>query len=368
MIDYLIVGAGPFGCVFAREMKKLGKSVLIIDKRNHIGGNTFTKKQDGIDIHVYGAHIFHTNDETIWNYVNSFTEFLPFVNSPVAKSNGELYNLPFNMNTFYKLWGVETPADAKAKISEETKLYKDLEPKNLEEQALKLVGHTIYNTLIKGYTEKQWGCDCKDLPAFIIKRLPLRYTFDNNYFNDKYQGIPKDGYTVLWERVIKDIDVQLETDFFKIKDNFDYRKVVFTGKIDEYFGYQYGKLDYRGLRFETEKLNVESYQGNAVVNYTDHSVPFTRILEHKHFNNRNINDWTYITREYPLNIDVKGEPYYPINNERNNNLYSRYKDLASKEKNVIFGGRLAEYKYYDMHQIIARALKLAKNESSNYYS
>jgi UDP-galactopyranose mutase len=363
--DYIIVGAGPFGCVFAREMKNRGKTVLILDKRNHIAGNTYTEKKEGINIHKYGAHIFHTSDKKIWNYVNKYSEFNNYINSPIANFKGDLFNLPFNMNTFYKLWNVKTPEEAKQKIKEQTKKYESItNPKNLEEQALKLVGDDIYFKLIKGYTEKQWGKKANELPSFIIKRLPLRYTFDNNYFNDTYQGIPVDGYTNLFQKIIgNDIEVKLNFDFFKNKKTIvdSAIKIVFTGKIDEFFEFKYGNLEYRSLKFENEFMNTENFQGNAVVNYTDKDVEYTRILEHKHFEFGK-QKHTIITKEYPLKASKNNEPYYPINNDLNQSIFSKYKKLAEKENNVIFGGRLAEYRYYDMHQVIASALAKAKRE------
>jgi len=360
--DFLIIGAGLFGSVFAHEAKKKGKRCLVIDKRTHIGGNTYCKDVDGINVHYYGAHIFHTNDKVIWDYVNSFVEFNRFTNSPVANNNGKLYNLPFNMNTFYQLWGVKTPEEARAIINEQIAKYGTDQPQNLEEQALSLVGKDIYETLIKEYTEKQWGREAKDLPDFIIKRLPLRYTFDNNYFNDKYQGIPIGGYNKLSEKLLEGIDVELNTDFFENREHWleQADKLVYTGKIDEFFDYEHGKLEYRSLRFEHETLQQGNYQGNAVVNYINKEIPFTRIIEHKHFE-FGTQKHTVITREYPLEGSTENEPYYPINDTKNMQIFKEYEKRVQEETNVIFGGRLAEYRYYDMHQVIAAALKTAKD-------
>jgi UDP-galactopyranose mutase len=360
-VDYLIVGAGLFGAVFAHEMKKKGKICLILDKRNHIGGNVYGEKIEGINVHKYGAHIFHTNDKKIWDYVNSFVEFNRYTNSPMANYKGNLYNLPFNMNTFYQLWGVKTPEEARARINEQVKELNIGKPNNLEEQALSLVGKDIYEKLIKGYTEKQWGRKATELPAFIIKRLPVRFTFDNNYFNDKYQGIPVGGYNVLINKLLEGIEVRLETNYFEKKEYWDSlaHKVVFTGKIDEFFNHKYGKLEYRSLDFKHEVLDKENFQGNAVVNYTDKDIPYTRIIEHKHFE-FGTQPKTIITKEYPSEWKEGSEPYYPVNDEKNSKTYLRYKKLASQEKNVLFGGRLAEYKYYDMHQVIASALAKSK--------
>lgn len=363
MYDYLIVGSGLFGSIFAYEANKRGKKCLVIDKRNHIGGNIYCKEVEGINVHEYGAHIFHTSNKEVWNYINSFAEFNRYTNSPVAIYKDELYNLPFNMNTFNKLWGVKTPAEAKAKIEEQLAETNITEPKNLEEQAIKLIGKDIYEKLIKGYTEKQWGTRATELPAFIINRLPVRFTYDNNYFNDKYQGIPIGGYTKIIEKMLEGIEVQLETDFFKNRSYFEEiaDKIVFTGMIDEFYNYEFGTLEYRSLRFEHEILDEENHQGNAVVNYTEYEIPYTRIIEHKHFE-YGAQPKTVITREYPAAWNKGDEPYYPINNDRNNNMYDKYKELADKESNVIFGGRLAQYKYYDMHHVIEQALNTVMKE------
>ena len=361
--DYLIAGAGLFGCVFAHEATAAGKKCLVIDRRNHIGGNIYTEERDGINVHVYGAHIFHTSDERVWNYVNRFVTFNNFVNSPIARYKDELYNLPFNMNTFYRMWGVATPAEAKAKIDGQIAGLGIGEPKNLEEQALKLVGRDVFEKLIKGYTEKQWGKSCKELPAFIIKRLPLRFVYDNSYFNDKYQGVAEGGYTRLAEKLLEGATVKLNCDYFDfIRENGRVAaKTVYTGMIDEYYGYRYGELEYRSLRFETERLEEENFQGNAVVNYTGHEVPYTRIIEHKHFE-RAESPVTYITREYPAAWKRGDEPYYPVNDERNNALYEKYRALAKNESDVIFGGRLGQYKYYDMDKVIEAALACADSQ------
>ncbi|MCR4991610.1 MAG: UDP-galactopyranose mutase [Lachnospiraceae bacterium] len=356
--DYLIVGAGLYGAVAAYELKKKGFKCLVIDKRSHIGGNIYTENADGINIHKYGAHIFHTSDKKIWDYVNQFASFNNFVNSPVARFHNELYNLPFNMNTFSKLWGITTPAEAAAKIKEQIEAeHLEGEPKNLEEQALRLVGRDVYEKLVKEYTEKQWGRSCKELPAFIIKRLPVRFTFDNNYFNDRYQGIPIGGYTAMVEKMLEGTELWLDTDYFEHRDSFDSiaDKTIYTGMIDHFYGYRFGELEYRSLKFETEKLETENYQGVAVVNYTSHDEKFTRIIEHKHFEFGK-QPVTYITKEYPKQWEKGDEPYYPVNNDRNNELYAKYKALAEKETNVFFGGRLGQYKYYDMDKVIAAAL------------
>ena len=363
MYDYLIVGAGLFGAVFAHEAYKKGRTCLVIDKRNNIGGNIYTESTEGINVHKYGAHIFHTSDKQIWDYVNRFAEFNNYINSPVAVYKDDLYNLPFNMNTFSRMWNMRTPEQAKEIIASQIADLGITEPHNLEEQALSLVGRDVYEKLIKGYTEKQWGRDCKELPAFIIKRLPLRFVYDNNYFNDRYQGIPIGGYTAIIEEMLEGIEVRTGTDYFDfIRDNKNIaRKTIFTGMIDEYYGYCYGPLQYRSVRFETEVLDCENYQGNAVVNYTDREVPYTRIIEHKHFEFGK-QPKTVISREYSSEWEQGMEPYYPVNNEENNALYEKYRELADKESNVIFGGRLGQYKYYDMDKVIAAALECAGKE------
>lgn len=363
MYDYLIVGAGLYGSVFAYEATKRGKKCLVIEKRSHIGGNIYCEDINGINVHKYGAHIFHTSDEDVWNYVNQFIEFNRYTNSPIANYKEEIYNLPFNMNTFNKLWGVITPKEAKEKIEEQKREAGITEPKNLEEQAISLVGTDIYEKLIKGYTEKQWGRLATELPAFIIKRLPVRFTYDNNYFNDKYQGIPIGGYNVIVEKMLENCDIRLNTDFFQNKEELEKiaKKIVYTGMIDEFYNYQYGILEYRSLKFETDVLDVENYQGNAVVNYTDRETPYTRVIEHKHFE-FGTQEKTVITKEYPADWKQGDEPYYPINNEKNDELYKKYKELADKEENIIFGGRLGNYKYYDMHNVIAVALNKVKEE------
>lgn len=361
--DYLIVGAGLFGSVFAYEANKRGKKCLVIDKREHIGGNIYCENIENINVHKYGAHIFHTSNKKVWDYVNNFAEFNNYINSPVAVYKDELYNLPFNMNTFSKMWGISKPDEAKRIIQEQIKELKIENPQNLEEQALSLVGTDVYRKLIKGYTEKQWGRDCTELPAFIIKRLPLRFTYDNNYFNDRYQGIPIGGYTNIIEKMLHNIDVKLNTDYFEfIKNNTDIAdKTVYTGMIDEFYDYKYGVLQYRSLRFESEILECDNYQGNAVVNYTERKVPYTRIIEHKHFEYGNQNK-TVITKEYPKEWNKGDEPYYPINDTKNNSLYEKYKKLAEQEENVIFGGRLGGYKYYDMDKVIESALETVDKE------
>lgn len=361
--DYLIVGAGLFGAVFAHEAHKAGKSCLVIEKRDHIAGNIYSKEMEGIQVHMYGPHIFHTASPEIWSYVQQFAEFNHFIYSPNANYHGELYNLPFNMNTFYRMWGVKTPAEAQAKIDEQKKAAGITQPKNLEEQAISLVGQDIYQKLIKGYTEKQWGKPCSELPSFIIRRLPVRLRYDNNYFNHPYQGIPKGGYTAIVEKMLDGVNVQLNTDYFERKDYFDSiaKKVLYTGCIDRYFNYCLGPLEYRSLRFETEVLDMPNYQGVAATNYTDAETPYTRIIEHKHFEFGE-QEKTVITREYPADWEVGKEPYYPINNETNQALYKQYAELAQQEKQILFGGRLAEYRYYDMDQVIASALTLAKKE------
>lgn len=361
--DYLIVGAGLFGCVFAYEAKKRGKECLVIDKRDHTGGNIYCEKVEDINVHKYGAHIFHTSDRKIWDYVCGFAEFNNYINSPVAIYKDEIYNMPFNMNTFSRMWGIKTPAEAKAKIEDQIKELNITEPKNLEEQALSLVGRDVYEKLIKGYTEKQWARDCKELPSFIIKRLPLRFTYDNNYFNDRYQGIPIGGYNVIIDKMLEGVDVMLGVDYFDfIKENGGMaKKTVFTGQIDRFFDYKLGVLEYRSVRFETETIDVDNYQGNAVVNYTERAVPYTRIIEHKHFEFGK-QPKTVISREYSSEWTKGDEPYYPINNDRNNELYQKYKELADNTPNVIFGGRLGQYKYYDMDKVIASALEAVDKE------
>ena len=371
--DYLIVGSGLFGSIFAYEANKRGKKCLVIEKRNHIAGNIYTEKEYGIQVHKYGAHIFHTSNKEVWDYINQFAEFNRYTNSPVARYKDELYNLPFNMNTFNKIWGVVTPEEAKKKIEEEKKEANITNPQNLEEQAISLVGKTIYEKLIKGYTQKQWGKECKELPSFIIKRLPVRFIYDNNYFNDTYQGIPIGGYTAIIEKMLKGIEVRLNIDFFDNREEFENiaNKIVFTGPIDKFYNYQFGELEYRSLRFETQVEEVENYQGNAVINYTESQVPYTRIIEHKHFEfgaslgkeaEGETKNKTIITKEYPDKWVQGKEPYYPINNDRNNNIYEQYKKIAENESKVIFGGRLGEYKYYDMHKVIERALEVVKKE------
>lgn len=363
--DYLIVGSGLFGAIFAYEANKKGKKCLVIDKRDHIAGNIYTKNIEGIQVHQYGAHIFHTSNKEVWDYINQFVEFNRYTNSPVARYKEELYNMPFNMNTFNKLWGVVTPKEAKEKIEEERKEYGvTTEPKNLEEQAIRLVGKTIYEKLVKGYTEKQWGKRATELPSFIIKRLPVRFIYDNNYFRDTYQGIPIGGYTQIIEKMLEGIEVRLNCDFFKNREELEKiaEKIIFTGAIDEYYNYQFGELEYRSLRFETEILEEENYQGNAVVNYTEYEVPYTRIIEHKHFEYGIPNEKTVITREYPDKWVQGKEPYYSMNDEKNNTLYEKYKKLAQKDEKVIFGGRLGQYKYFDMDKVIEEALDCVKEE------
>lgn len=371
--DYLIVGTGLYGSVFSHEMRKKGKKCLAIDKRDHIAGNIYTREVRGILVHEYGAHIFHTSDQKIWNYVNELAEFNHYINSPVAVYKDEVYNLPFNMNTFSKLWGIRTPAEAKEKIREQIEKLHITEPKNLEEQALSLAGTDVYEKLIKGYTEKQWGRDCRELPAFIIKRLPFRFVYDNNYFNDRYQGIPIGGYTRIVEKLLEGTEVMLNVEYKDFiagqkelkaqgQDHITWDKVLYTGMIDEYFDYCLGSLEYRSLRFEQEDMpECDNFQGNAVVNYTERKVPYTRIIEHKHFEFGK-GEGTVITREYPAEWKPGDEPYYPVNNEKNDALFAKYRELAEKEKGVIFGGRLGSYKYYDMDKVIAAALKAAENE------
>lgn len=365
--DYLIVGAGLFGAIFACEAKKRGKCCLVLDKRKHCGGNIYCEDIEGIHVHKYGAHIFHTDNKEVWDYVNRLVEFNRFTNSPLACFKGELYNLPFNMNTFYQLWKVKTPAEAKAKIETQRKAYNHIsDPVNLEEQALKLCGEDIYNVLIKGYTEKQWGRAATELPPFIIKRIPFRFVFDNNYFNDAYQGIPKGGYNVLIEKLLEGIEVRLGVDYFKERSFWDgiANKILFTGCIDEFFDYQCGQLEYRSLRFEQKMLEMDDFQGNAVVNYTEREIPYTRIIEHKHFEFGK-QPVTVITYEYPDNFELGKEPYYPINDKRNMDMFKRYQDLAQQKKNVLFGGRLAQYTYADMDDTVEAALNLVKKEFVN---
>lgn len=371
--DYLIAGTGLFGAVFAHEMRARGRKVLLVEKKDHIAGNIYTEKVMGINVHRFGAHIFHTSDKEVWEYVNRFAEFNHYINSPVAVYQDELYNLPFNMNTFSKMWNIKTPAQAKAIIASQIAELNIAEPKNLEEQALSLAGRDVYEKLVKGYTEKQWGRDCKELPAFIIKRLPLRFTFDNNYFNDPYQGIPKGGYTQIVEKLLEGCEVITGISYQDFvsrnaekpengRDSWD--KLLYTGMIDEYYGYCFGALEYRSLRFETEELpDEDNYQGNAVVNYTERKVPYTRIIEHKHFE-FGAGPGTVITREYPAEWHKGDEPYYPVNNEKNGALYARYAGLAGQEKNVLFGGRLGQYKYYDMDKVIRAALDMVRDELS----
>ena len=369
--DYLIAGAGLFGAVFAHEMHKQGRKVLVVEKRDHIAGNIYTEKVMGINVHRYGAHIFHTSDEEVWNYVNQYARFNHYVNSPVAVYRDELYNLPFNMNTFSRMWNIKTPKEAKEIIAKQTGEFAGITPQNLEEQALQLAGRDVYEKLVKCYTEKQWGRDCKDLPAFIIRRLPLRFTYDNNYFNDRFQGIPEGGYTQIVEKLLEDIPVLTGVSLQEYQtanaartadeqDSWD--RLLYTGMIDEYYHYRLGTLEYRSLRFETEELPEEdNYQGNAVVNYTEREVPYTRIIEHKHFEFQT-GEGTVITREYPATWKKGDEPYYPINDEKNGALYAQYAELAKKEANVLFGGRLGQYKYYDMDKVIRSALDMVKEE------
>ena len=375
MYDYLIVGAGLFGSIFAYEAKKAGKKCLVIEKRSHVGGNIYTENVDGINVHKYGAHIFHTSNKEVWNYINQFAEFNRYTNSPVARYKNELYNLPFNMNTFSKLWNVKTPEEAKEKIEEEKKEFQEKlegrEPANLEEQAISLIGKTIYEKLVKGYTEKQWGKRATDLPSFIIKRLPVRFIYDNNYFNDIYQGIPMEGYTKIIEKMLEGVEVRLNLDFFENRQELENiaNKIIFTGPIDKYYDYKFGELEYRSLRFETEILDLENYQGNAVVNYTEYEVPYTRIIEHKHFEygpslgkvaeGEALNK-TIITREYPDTWVQGKEPYYTMNDEKNTTLYNKYKELADNDNKVIFGGRLGQYKYFDMDKVIDEALNCVR--------
>ncbi len=361
--DYLIVGAGLFGAVFAREAREKGKKCLVVEKRGHIAGNIYTEEISGIQVHRYGAHIFHTSDRNVWEYVNQFAEFNHYINSPVARYRDELYNLPFNMNTFSRMWGITTPEEAKEIIRRQIEDLHITNPRNLEEQALSLVGRDVYEKLIKGYTEKQWGRECRDLPAFIIRRLPLRFTYDNNYFNDRYQGIPVEGYTKIVERLLEGTQVRLNTDYLEHRGELDSlaEKVIYTGMIDAFYDYSLGVLEYRSLRFEMEELETENYQGNAVVNYTERQVPYTRIIEHKHFVFGN-QPGTILSREYPCEWKKGDEPYYPVNNEKNDSLYQAYRARAEKEGKVIFGGRLGSYKYYDMDKVIGAALELCGKE------
>lgn len=374
MYDFLVVGAGLFGSVFAHEANRLGKKVLVIDKRPNIAGNIYTENVENINVHKYGAHIFHTNNKKVWNYMQQFATFNRYTNCPIAVYKDELYNLPFNMNTFQKMWGVITPQQAKAKIASQVKKAGITEPQNLEEQAISMVGRDIYEKLVKGYTGKQWGKPCSELPSFIIKRLPVRFTYDNNYFNDRYQGIPVGGYTGIIEKMLEGIEVRLHTDFLKDKSGYQSiaKKIIYTGMIDEYYDYCYGELEYRSLRFETEVLDMENYQGNAVVNYTEYEIPYTRIIEHKHFefgcqgDKEGSNQKTVITREYPAEWKKGDEPYYPMNDEKNNQLYAKYKALADKETNIVFGGRLGMYRYLDMHNVVEEALDLSKKLINKY--
>lgn len=361
--DYIIVGAGLYGAVFAYMLQQSGKRCLVIDKRNHIGGNIYCENIDGINVHKYGPHIFHTNNKEVWEFVNSFVEFNNFVYSPLAFYKGHLYNLPFNMNTFYQLWGTLTPNNAKKVIEGQVKLHRVLNPINLEEQALSLIGIDLYKTFIKGYTEKQWGRNAKEVPAFIIKRIPLRYTFNNNYFNDRYQGIPVGGYNLLIRKLIEGVEIRLDTNFLENRKYFEKiaGKILYTGRIDEFYNYMFGKLEYRSLLFETKELDVDNYQGNAAINYTEENIPYTRSIEHKHFEFGE-QKHTIITKEYPASFDGKNEPYYPINDKSNNSIFSKYKELADKQQKHLFGGRLGNYKYYDMDDTIEAAIKHAKKE------
>ena len=360
--DYLIVGSGLYGAICAHELKKQGYKVLVIEKRKHIAGNIYTEDYKGIQVHNYGAHIFHTNNNLFWDYINSFAEFNRFTNSPLAFYKDKLFNLPFNMNTFYQLWGVKKPIEAQQKILEQKELYHIENPKNLEEQAISLIGKDIYEILIKGYTEKQWGRKATDLPPFIINRLPVRFTFDNNYFNDKYQGIPIGGYTKIIKKMLEGIDVKLNSDFFENKQEYLLlaNKIIYTGPIDKFYDYRFGALEYRSLFFENEVINESNYQGNAVINYTDFDIPYTRIIEHKHFDYVET-EHTVITKEYPRDWKIGDEAYYPINDDINSNLYIKYKELADREEQIYFGGRLADYRYYDMHHVIEKALNFIKS-------
>lgn len=365
--DYLVVGSGPYGAIFAYEAAKRGNKVLVVEKRSHIGGNIYTHKENGINVHDYGAHIFHTDNKEVWDYVNQFTEFNGYINQVVANYKGELYNLPFNMNTFYQMWGVKTPAEAQAKIKEQREASGVTgEPKNLEEQAISLIGTDIYQKLIKGYTEKQWGRKATELPSFIIRRLPTRFTFDNNYFNHRYQGVPVDGYTAIIEGMLADekIDVLLDTDFLADKEIFmaEFPKVVYTGMIDAFFDYSHGELEYRSVHFESEKLDTDNAQGNAVINYTDAETPYTRVMEWRHFDKQGDPNVTIVTKEYPQDWDRTKEAYYPVNDERNSAIFEEYREQTSDYPNVIFGGRLGNYKYYDMDQVFAAALEAVAKE------
>ena len=364
MYDYLVVGAGLYGAVFTREAIKAGKKVLVIDKRDHIAGNIYTENVEGINVHRYGAHIFHTSNKEVWNYMQQFAEFNNYVNSPIANFKGEIYNMPFNMNTFSKMWNIVTPDEALEKIEEQRAEIKG-EPQNLEEQAISLVGRDIYEKLVKGYTEKQWGRDCTELPASIIRRLPVRFTYNNNYFNDKYQGIPEGGYTEIIRKMLQGAEIQLQEDYLLNKEEWNKKakRVIYTGPIDAFYEYIYGPLEYRSVRFETEILDKENYQGNAVVNYTDREPPYTRVIEHKHFE-FGTQPKTVISKEYSSEWKVGDEPYYPVNDKKNTELYSKYRELADKEENIVFGGRLGEYKYYDMDKVVAVALKMVEMELS----
>ena len=364
MYDYLVVGAGLYGAVFTREAIKAGKKVLVIDKRDHIAGNIYTENVEGINVHRYGAHIFHTSNKEVWNYMQQFAEFNNYVNSPIANFKGEIYNMPFNMNTFSKMWNIVTPDEALAKIEGQRAEIKG-EPQNLEEQAISLVGRDIYEKLVKGYTEKQWGRDCTELPASIIRRLPVRFTYNNNYFNDKYQGIPEGGYTEIIRKMLQGADIQLQEDYLLNKEEWNKKakRVIYTGPIDAFYAYVYGPLEYRSVRFETEILDKENYQGNAVVNYTDRETPYTRVIEHKHFE-FGTQPKTVISKEYSSEWKVGDEPYYPVNDKKNTELYSKYRELADKEENIVFGGRLGEYKYYDMDKVVAVALEMVEMELS----
>ncbi|MBZ9570436.1 UDP-galactopyranose mutase [Methanobrevibacter sp. TMH8] len=365
--DYLIVGSGLFGSIFAHEMNKNEKKCLVIEKRSHVGGNVFTENIENINVHKYGAHIFHTNNKEVWDYIQQFAEFNRYTNSPIAIYKDELYNLPFNMNTFHQMWGIKTPEEAKKIIKAQKEEANIKNPKNLEEQAISLVGKDIYEKLIKGYTEKQWGKKCSELPSFIIKRLPVRFTYDNNYFNDLYQGIPIGGYTKIIEKLLNGIEIKLNTDFFDDKENWKNiaDKIVYTGMIDQYYDYCFGELEYRSLEFKHETKNVENYQGNAVVNYNESEIPYTRIIEHKHFENID-SCKTIITKEYPIKWEKGYEAYYPINDEKNLKIFEKYQKLGNKEENMIFGGRLALYKYYDMWEVIEESLKAVKSEMNNF--